>query len=370
MSSNHHYVLVIILLIVGFIAVPAHAALPLTTWVPAGQASTVGSFTVSHGTQRYVATPAQVKTWFKTSNNQLQLRPSAIYDWLNVQVSPQVNQPGESSRFVRQGSVVQMVGSGTKGKIVDGLQTSLAIRSALVAGRTTAPLVMKVDRPDIFSLDDFKRLAFPDHLAHGETNFAGSPANRVHNIKVATARYDGLVVMPDKTFSFNQYLGVIDATHGYKPELVIKEHVTTPEFGGGICQVATTMFRAAMPAGVHITNRHNHSYPVAYYGAPGFDATVYPPYTDLTFVNDTGQPLYIRTSIVGSRLLVDFYGTANGRKVTVNGPFVTDRYPNGNITAAVAQIVTKAGKRIREQNFVSHYQSADKFPIVRAANGG
>ena len=329
-------------------------------------------FVLTHGSKRFTASAAEVATWFKAvnGNTAIQLRPDAIYNYLNVRVSPQVNSLGQSSRFKRVGGTLQLVGSGRKGSIVDGVKTSLAIRSALVSGKSTAAVQIKEHRPGIFSADDFKKLSFPDLLASGESSFAGSPRNRIHNIKVATSKYDGLILLAGEEFSFNQYLGNVDAANGYLPELVIKENVTTPEYGGGICQVSTTAFRAAMESGLKITSRRNHSYPVAYYGLPGYDATVYAPSPDLKFVNDTGYPVHITTSIIGTRVIFEVRGTRAGREVKVNGPFVTKRNPDGSLTAAVAQFVKKNGKTIREENFVSNYQSPDKFPTVRKANGG
>lgn len=331
------------------------------------------SFVVQQGQKQWLVGAAEVGKWYKTKSSEgqmlLQLRPGAIYDYLNVRISPHLNDLGEKSRFESVAGQLHLISGGRKGKIVDGVKTSLAIRSALVAGKATATVHIKEYRPAIFSAEDFKKLSFPDHLARGESSFAGSPKNRLHNIQVAHKRYHGLVLMPGEEFSFNHYLGDVDAKNGYLPELVIKDNVTTPEFGGGICQVSTTAFRAAMQAGLKITSRRNHSYPVAYYGAPGYDATVYRPGTDLKFVNDRDKPLYLKTQIVGAKLIFDVWGTSDGRTVKVNGPFVTSRSPDGSLTAAVAQIVTKSGQSIREQNFVSKYQSPDKFPTIRAANG-
>ena len=347
----------------------ALASTALIQPVDPGQASS-RSMTLTLGTQKFTASAVEVSQWFKIVGGQLQLRPDAIYNYLNVQVSPKVNQLGQSSRFVKIDGNLHLVGPGSKGKIVDGVKTSLAIRSALVSGKSSAAVHMKEHRPAVFSAQDFEKLAFPHLLASGESNFAGSPANRVHNIHVATKRYDGLVLMPGEQFSFNQYLGNVDATNGYLPELVIKNNATTPEYGGGICQVSTTAFRAAMEGGLKVDSRRNHSYPVAYYGTAGYDATVYAPYTDLKFTNDIGAPVYLRTKIRGTNLVFEVWGTSDGRQTQVIGPFVTAKHPGGGVTAAVAQIVKKNGKSIREQNFVSRYQSADKFPEVRNANGG
>lgn len=379
MSTIHH-LFIIILLLVG-ISVASHTNANATLVTEASvspstvQAVKSRPFLLTLGTRTWTVSPKEVSKWFKTrtlSNGEtaLQLRPGAIYSYLNIYVSPRVNDVGQSSRFSYVNGNLHLMSGGRKGKIVDGIKTSLAIRSALVKGQGKVTVSMKEYRPAVFSAEDFKKLSFPHQLAKGETNFAGSPKNRVHNIQVATTKYNGLVIMPGEEFSFNQYLGNVDAANGYLPELVIKDNVTTPEFGGGICQVSTTVFRAAMQAGLDITSRRNHSYPVAYYGTPGYDATVYAPSTDFRFKNDTGKPILLKTSIIGTRVIFEVWGTSDGRQVTVNGPFITSKRPDGSLTAAVAQIVKKNGKSIREENFVSTYQSPDKFPTVRDANGG
>ena len=370
------YILISVTLILLF---PSSAfAATLTNWVSidASHVSTAKSrpFTLVSGTKKFTASAPEVSKWFKTQSSgastQLQLRPGAIYNYLNVFVSPKVNQLGQQSRFKKVDGNLHLISSGSKGKIVDGDKTSLAIRSALLSGRSSATVAMKEQRPSVFSAADFSKLSFPDLLARGETNFAGSPANRIHNIKIGTQRFDGLVIMPNEEFSFNNYLGEVTPANGYLPELVIRDNVTTPEYGGGICQISTTAFRGALAAGMKVTARRNHSYPVAYYGAPGYDATVYQPAPDFRFINDTGRPIYITTAVAGTKVIFEIRGTAAGRTVRINGPFVTEKKPDGSITAAIAQYVTVNGKIIREQNFVSKYQPADKFPEVRAANKG
>lgn len=354
----------------------ANTALVKEVVAPAANLAAVKNkpFTLTLNQQKFTVSPPAVTLWYKTRPTgegelYLQLRPQAIYDYLNVHVSPKANNLGTSSRFTYVGGDVHLLAGGSKGKIVDGVKTSLAIRAALAAGKTSAAVSMKEYRPGVFSAADFKKLTFPHLLGRGESSFAGSPRNRIHNIRVAVARYNGLIIQPGEEFSFNSYLGTVDAANGYLPELVIKDNVTTPEYGGGICQVSTTAFRGAMYAGLDITARRNHSYPVAYYGTPGFDATVYQPAPDVRFVNDTGKPVHLRTSTVGTKVIFDFWGTSDGRVVKINGPFVTARHGDGSLTAAVAQIVTKNGKSLREENFVSKYQSPDKFPTVRKANG-
>ncbi|MEO6077452.1 MAG: VanW family protein [Candidatus Andersenbacteria bacterium] len=370
-------IIAVLILVVPFAHADARDVLLDTVRVSASQVATMKQHGISftYKTRTWNLTATQAQGFYKTSSNAdgtytLQLKPGAIYSYLNIHISPVVNDIGEQSRFVRDvnGAVI-LVHGGRKGSIVDGIKTSLTLRSALIKGQTNVPVYMKTYRPAIFSADDFARLSFPDLITTGTTSFAGSPSNRVHNIVVGTEKFNGVVVMPGETFSFNNYLGAVDAENGYLPELVIKENVTTPEYGGGICQISTTAFRAAMYAGLQVTDRHNHSYPVSYYGSPGFDATVYEPNPDFKFKNDMKTPVLLTTSVIGTKVNFQVRGTNDGRKVTINGPFVTEKKPDGSITAAVAQIVTKAGKIIREANFVSHYQPASNFPHALAQNG-
>lgn len=155
----------------------------------------------------------------------------------------------------------------------------------------------------------------------GESNFQGSPKNRRHNIAVGSKAVNGTIVPAGEEFSMLKTLGEIDASTGYLEELVIKGNKTTPEFGGGLCQIGSTAFRGALDSGLLITQRQNHSYRVSYYerdGAgkyigPGKDATIYDPAPDFRFKNDTSAGILIRTEIDGNTLRFVFWGARDGR---------------------------------------------------------
>ncbi len=156
----------------------------------------------------------------------------------------------------------------------------------------------------------------------GDTNFAGSPTNRRRNIATGAKALDGVLVMPGEEFSTMKTLGTVDATNGYLEELVIKDNKTEPEFGGGLCQIGTTTFRAVLASGLPVTERRNHSYRVPYYErdgsgrniGPGKDATIYDPSPDFKFKNDTAAAILIRTAIKGNRATFTFWGAKDGRK--------------------------------------------------------
>jgi vancomycin resistance protein YoaR len=200
-------------------------------------------------------------------------------------------------------------------------------------------------------------------IGEGRTSFAGSPKNRIHNFTRALEQFNGIMIAPQEEFSFVKFLGDVDAEHGYLPELVIKENKTEPEFGGGICQVSTTVFRAAIYSGLKITARRNHAYPVSYYKPYGMDATVYIPRPDLRFINNTPGHILMQTAIEGSQLIFRFYGTSDGRTTEVDGPHILEHNPDGSMKTIFTQKVTDAqGNTIINDDFRSNYASPSKFP--------
>jgi len=182
-------------------------------------------------------------------------------------------------------------------------------------------IVLKIDEIDPTPLpDNLDNLGIQEFIAQGSSNFRGSPQNRRHNIRVGAEILHGILIAPDQEFSLIQALGEIDKEAGFLPELVIKGDRTVPEYGGGLCQIGTTMFRLAIDAGLPITERSSHSYRVFYYEPAGTDATIYGPHPDLRFINDTGYHLLLQTDIKDDDLIFEFYGTSDGRQVFNESP--------------------------------------------------
>lgn len=228
-------------------------------------------------------------------------------------------------------------------------------------GTITVKLLTKETQPDV-TTENIDNLGITALLASGESNFAGSPRNRVHNINIGANKFNGVLVKPGETFSFNQNLGPVGPKQGYLPELVIKQNKTIPEFGGGLCQVATTAFRAAVKSGMQITERRNHAYPVQYYAPQGTDATIYPPHPDLQFINNTSGYLLIQTRVVGGKLFFDFYGTPDNRRVQLDGPVIYERGAAGAMKAWWKQTVFKAdGSQWFTKTFYSDYKSPSLY---------
>lgn len=278
-----------------------------------------------------------------------------------------VNAKFEISQKEGEETRVEEFAAPQRGLTLNVESTAGKIAHAITIGDAQIPLAVDIQEPEIAADTDLKNLGIISLLARGESNFAGSPRNRIHNITVGTARYHGLLIPPGADFSFNEHLGPVNGAAGFKPELVIKAHATVPEFGGGLCQVSTTAFRAAVRSGLEIIERKNHSYAVRYYGKAGFDATIYPGYTDLRFRNNTPGHILIQTKIEGANLIFEFWGTPDGREVEVDGPSPYNRRPDGAVKATLVQRVKKDGQ-VSEKVFASSYKSPNLYPKVLAAN--
>jgi vancomycin resistance protein YoaR len=194
------------------------------------------------------------------------------------------------------------------------------------------------------SLSQLNDLGINELISRGESNFSGSPKNRIHNIKIGVEKMKGILIMPGEEFSFNDHLGPVEEDQGFLPELVIKKTGTVPELGGGLCQVSSTTFRAAMNAGLPITERRNHAYAVQYYAPQGTDATIYPGVVDLKFTNNTPGAILIWPHIEEkNNLYFDFYGSRDDRKVVLEKPVQYDKNPDGSMKASWTREVFNNG---------------------------
>ena len=133
-------------------------------------------------------------------------------------------------------------------------------------------------------------------------------ANRTQNIELALKRIDGLIMDSGQAFSFNDAVGKRTADRGFLPAPVLFQDRRNIQIGGGICQVSSTLYNAALLSGLEITERYRHSSPVTYLPL-GLDATVAYGYKDLKFKNPHPFPILIRTSLSEEMLTISILGT-------------------------------------------------------------
>jgi vancomycin resistance protein YoaR len=247
------------------------------------------------------------------------------------------------------------------------------------------PLAFTYTLPKFSSNTTAAELGIKELVADATTYYAGSTQARKNNIILAASRFDGLIIAPGEEFSFNKYLGDISPETGFVQGKIIFGGRTIDGVGGGVCQVSTTAFRAALKAGFPITERNSHGYRVGFYeqngSPPGLDAAIFQPDADFRFVNDTPYHLLIETSIpFGSdSIQFRFYSTNPGRQVVMEGPVVRDVVPalptvfqaNAEIPAGqqryvdwsaegadvtfIRHVMDASGKEIRKDTIYTHY---------------
>jgi vancomycin resistance protein YoaR len=195
-----------------------------------------------------------------------------------------------------------------------------ADQSAL-AGSVAITLPTKILQPKVDSTR-IADLGIKELVTQGTTYFAGSAPERAQNIINAAQKFQGAVVAPGEQFSFNKIVGDVSAENGFVDSLIISGDRTELGIGGGVCQVSTTAFRAAVQGGFPITERHTHSYVVSWYGEPGLDATIFTPYVDFRFKNDTGAFLLVKPEVdkAKGRITFSYYGTRPNRTVELSKP--------------------------------------------------
>ncbi len=275
---------------------------------------------------------------------------------------------------------------------------TMSLLAAWKGDTRTIALPVEVAKPRI--PDDVSTLGITTRVGRGVSNFAGSDSARAKNIAVAAGYLDNTIVGPGETFSFLDSIGEISAARGYKDGYVILAEETVPGIGGGVCQVATTMFRAAVFSGLPIEERNPHAYLVRYYeqgGYPvGLDAAVFSPGVDLKFRNDSDKYLLIKTGIDGAaNLYVSIYGPELNYKVDLTDPVITnkksapdDEYQvdpmlppgskkqvefakSGEDVAITRTVMDKDGAVLRKVAFTTHYQAwPNKFLVSKDMAGG
>ena len=265
------------------------------------------------------------------------VKKEKLNEFLDAEVSKWLDvKPDEVNIHTNEKGEVLMEGVGKDGVKIQRDLLLADFEKAINEEKSEISIPVEKIAPKITVSEDLQKLGIKERLSVGHTSYYGSPVNRKHNIKTGAEKFNGKLIKPEETFSFNKNLGRVDGSTGYRKELVIKPEGTIPEFGGGICQVSTTMYRAILFAGVQVVERNEHSYAVSYYSqvlGHGLDATIYLGGADLKFLNDTGNAILVQTFVdKDNELYFIFYGTSDGRSVEMKGPEISGyKYPGETV---------------------------------------
>ncbi|MBR3942294.1 MAG: VanW family protein, partial [Clostridia bacterium] len=175
--------------------------------------------------------------------------------------------------------------------------------------------------------EDVEKEMFGDLLGTYTTTYNAGQTDRSYNVALAASKFNGYIMDDGDVFSYNDTVGERSLAAGFRNAAVYTSNGVENGVGGGVCQPSTTLYNAVLKANLEIVYRKNHSYPVSY--APkGQDATVVWGAVDFKFKNNTGHPIYIKTSVGGGNCVVSIYGkkTKNFSVEIVNTTISTKPY--------------------------------------------
>jgi len=182
--------------------------------------------------------------------------------------------------------------------------------------------------------DNIDELGLEGHLTYGSSSFAGSSETRAANVVAACTNISYKLVGPGELFSFNDQMGPITLENGFVKGKIIQGDWTASDLGGGVCQVSTTVFRAALLAGFKFVEWYAHGWRLAFYEAdgspPGMDAAIYQPNTpdefekDLVFENPLDSWLLLMMVVDGETAYAHLYGRDNGWTTEVFEPRISE----------------------------------------------
>lgn len=249
------------------------------------------------------------------------------------------------------------------GLTVDFNKSADLIKSAVESGQSSVVLPIVVDTPDVKTAD----LEQVDTLlARYSTPYKAWRKDRTHNVRLAVERVNGKLVKSGGVFSYNDAVGPRQKINGFKDALIYVRGKIIPGTGGGVCQVSSTLYNAALLANMDILERSHHSMPVPYVPL-GRDATVAYGLLDLKFRNNTSAPVYVMARMGPSRVTVDLYGARHAKrdvKIVTSTPTRVAKGGKTLTTVAVYRVVSDGGTKVHKKRISrDRYLPAAPHPV-------
>ncbi|MPZ15288.1 MAG: hypothetical protein GEU73_12835 [Chloroflexi bacterium] len=289
-------------------------------------------------------------------------------------ITREINQTAITARFEWTGGDLRVIRESQVGRKLDAESLPGLVREHLLGADLAIELPVAVTQPAVSSADGPK-LGIRERIQEGRTTFAGSVPEKLHNIRLAASRLNGVVVPPGGLFSFNKEVGPTTLDAGFQTGWGIVASAdgarTIPSVAGGICQVATTLFQPVIHAGYQIEERNWHLYWINAYGQPplgmkGLDATVDEAAgVDFKFINTTSDYLLIQSNVTGSTLSFGLYGTKPSWDVKIDGPNITNVIPANRERVTQDSPSVPAGKQLQ----VETAQDGFDVEVVRTVTG-
>lgn len=296
---------------------------------------------------------------------ELAFERDALAAWLRESFSERINRAPVDARIAwsaEEGGLVSLDESVT-GAALRSNAFADAVAESFLGDRAVVEVPVVVTSPEIDS-NNLGALGIDGLLARGDSNFAGGAENRDNNIYVGVKLMNGELIAPGEEFSFNGAVGEITYEKGFVDGGAIENGIIGRAVGGGICQVSTTVFRAALLAGMPITAWDPHSLRLLGYErdgwTAGYDASILQSgsdpahWSDFRFKNDTDGYMLVHAWTSYPHVIVEIYGNDDGREVTVGDAQFSK--PDGHFAAWFTRVITYADGRTAERTFSSYYQ--------------
>jgi len=239
----------------------------------------------------------------------------------------------------------------TDGRLLDVAASIAAAERAILAGRDEVRLSVETVKPSQ-TTEDLADLSLSKVLGWYETSFVdhGKFAYRAHNLKMGASKITGIVLLPNRDFSFNLVVGPRTTKEGYRMAPVISLGELVDDIGGGMCQIASTIFAAAFFAGLDIVDFKVHTQ-VSHYIDLGLDATVVYPNVDLILRNPYPFPVAIRMDVSRGRVRAEILGREKPyakvgfeRKIVGEVPFATAMRPDDQLVRGTFKLDQRGQK--------------------------
>ncbi len=273
-------------------------------------------------------------TWLALKpDNQVTIDSEKLETFFSASVAPFINNPPRNSRFKMANGELIETSPGKSGDVIDIGKTIASVEKIMVQVQEPDSKNTAIDTTlETITIEPTVTQAtigqyhIKNLIGIATTNFAGGSQDRQRNIEVGVSKITGMLIAPGEEFSTVDAIGQITEEEGFVKEYVISGDQTVKELGGGLCQLATTLFRTALNAGLPVTERKNHKYVIPYYG-PGLDATIYGPHPDFRFVNDTDSYILLQGTAENNKATFELYGAIDGRTAEVSTPVLSNEKP-------------------------------------------
>lgn len=254
--------------------------------------------------------------------------------------------PAEPGRVIQTDGILQELKEHSLGSLPESIPVQMA------------------DIPASITTDALNLLAFDGIIGEYTTKFNPKEKNRTENLIAAATKLDQKVLKPGEMLSFNDTIGPRTAETGFKDAYIIVNNQYVQGIGGGICQVSSTLYSAAVLANLEIPERTPHAVAIAYLPL-GQDATVNYPNIDFKLRNNTQSLIYIRTAVKADSLLVRIYGKKTNTTVRLEQE-IEKQTPFSTVRKIDASL--PPGRVVQDQKGTNGYV-VKTWKIVKDASG-